>query len=120
MSKPAQYNISINVGEDYSQTFVWANASQTPYNLTGYTARFQARATQGSSTTILDSGGASPTTGLTVTVDTVNNKIIVAMTAACTRAITSNGVYSLRIVSGSSVAKRLVEGTLTLEQETNR
>lgn len=120
MATPAQYNISINVGEDYTQHFIWANASQTPYNISGYTARFQARATQGSSTTILDSGGASPTAGLTVTVDTVNNRFTVSMTAACTRTITSNGVYSLRIVSGSSVAKRLVEGNLTLVQETNR
>jgi hypothetical protein len=117
----AIYNFTINQGETFTKSFAWANASEVPYNLTGWTARLQARAFVSSSSTLFDSGGASPTTGLSVTIPTpTNGTVVVTMTAAMTSAIPCDGVYALELTSGSGQVKRLIEGSFTISPETNR
>lgn len=117
----ANYTIEINQGETFSKNFIWCDSTEAPRDLTGYTARLQARASMSSGATILDSAGASPTTGLSVTIPTpANGTVLVTMTAACTSAIPCEGLYSIELTGPSSVVKRLVEGAITLSSELNR
>ena len=117
----ATYNFEINQGETHEQEFVWADSSDppVPYNLTGWTVRFQARSDAG--VIILDTGG-TPTTGLTATITAALGKVTVVMTAACTSAIPCGGRYAIELTDSAppNRVKRLVEGYFTLSPETNR
>lgn len=118
----ATYNFEINQGETFEQDVVWADSSDPPipYNLTGWTVRFQARSLP-NSVVILDSGGASPTTGLSATITAALGKVAVTMTPACTSAIPCGGLYAIELTETSSGrVKRLIEGNITLSSETNR
>lgn len=117
----ANYNLEINQGETYTKNFVWANSSGTPYDLTGWTARIQGRASLSSSSTTFDSGGGSPTTGLSVVITAALGKTAVTMTPTCTSAIPCDGVYSIELTkTATGEVKRLVEGSYTLSPEVNR
>jgi hypothetical protein len=116
----ATYYFEINQGETFDQEFVWADSSDppVPYDLTGWTVRFQARSESG--VIILDTGG-TPTSGLSATISALLGKVTVSMTPACTSAIPCPGRYAIELTqtSGGRV-KRLVEGSFTLSLETNR
>jgi len=47
-----QFNIDVKQGATFQLTITWNDSAGTPINLTGYTARAQARLTYDTSTTI--------------------------------------------------------------------
>lgn len=116
----AVYNFELNQGENFDLDVIWADSSDPPipYNLTGWTVRFQARSDAG--VIILDTGG-TPTAGLSATITAALGKVTIAMNAACTSAIPCGGRYAIELTEtvGGRV-KRLIEGNFTLSPETNR
>ena len=117
----ATYNFIINQGETFTRNFVWADATPTPYNLTGWTARIQGRATQGSTATTFDSNGGGTPTGISISISAALGKVTVTMTPACTSAIPCSGVYALELTeTATGRVKRLVEGQYQISAEINR
>jgi hypothetical protein len=90
-----------------------------PYDLTGHTARMQARRTMESSGYLLylstENGGIeiNPTEGTT-------NVIQIYMTDEMTASISSSGVYDLEIENGVGEVSRVLQGTFTLSPEVTR
>jgi hypothetical protein len=87
-----------------------------PVSLTGYTARMQLRSKITDTITLLEltteNGG--------ITIDTVNNTILLSITAAATTLLTfKSAVYSLEMVNGIKVTP-LIYGTITLDSEITR
>lgn len=88
-----------------------------PVDLTGYTARMQIREKLDSTTTIKE----LTTENAGIVIDTANKKINLFISAADTAAFTfSSAVYSLELVSSTSVVSPLINGTLTLVREVTR
>jgi len=110
-----ELNLAVEQGTTFSQTLTW-KIDGTAVNLTGYTARMQARDDVTSSTTIL-----SLTQAAGLTLGGVAGTIIIALTATETAALVAgNYVYDLELVSSSGVVTRLVQGTLAVSAEVTR
>jgi len=110
-----ELNLAVEQGTTFSQTLTW-KIDGTAVNLTGYTARMQARDDVTSSTTIL-----SLTQAAGLTLGGVAGTIIIALTATATAALVAgNYVYDLELVSSGGVVTRLVQGTLEVSAEVTR
>lgn len=109
------YNILIEQGATYDQTFTYT-ISGSPVNLTGYTARMQARQTHASPTKILDL--VSPTN---ITLGDAAGTVRVVVAATATDDLNAGTyVYDLELESGSGVVTRLIQGSLTVSPEVTR
>lgn len=113
-----KYNIEIEQGTDWEQSFQYKDSDGEVINLTGYTARMQCRATKESTSTefsLTTENGGITITGATGT-------ILCSMTAAATAALSAGelGFYDLEIISGAGKVKRLVEGRVTVSREITR
>jgi hypothetical protein len=110
-----ELNLTVEQGTTFSQTLTW-KIDGTAVNLTGYTARMQARDDVTSSTTIL-----SLTQSAGLTLGGVAGTIIIALTATQTAALVAgNYVYDLELASSGGVVTRLVQGTLAVSAEVTR
>jgi hypothetical protein len=110
-----ELDLTIEQGTTYSQTLTW-KIDGTAVNLTGYTARMQARTDVTATTTIL-----SLTQSAGLTLGGVAGTIIIALTATQTTALAAgNYVYDLELASSGGVVTRLVQGTLTISAEVTR
>lgn len=108
-------DLLVEQGTTYSQTLTW-KIDGTAVNLTGYTAKMQARTDVTSDSTILALTQAS---GLTLggSLGTIR----IDLTAEQTTALSpSNYVYDLEVTSGAGVVTRLVQGTFTVSAEVTR
>lgn len=109
------YNFTIEQGATFSRTIVVKNPNDTPYNLTGYTARMQIRrditATEIMMTLTTENGKLA--------LGGNNGQISVLLSASDTAQITRNGVYDLELAVGSTVY-RLLRGAVTLIPEVTR
>ena len=110
-----ELNLAVEQGTTFSQTLTW-KIDGTAVNLTGYTARMQARDDVTSTTTIL-----SLTQAAGLTLGGVAGTIVIALTATTTAALVAgNYVYDLELVSSGGVVTRLVQGTLAVSAEVTR
>jgi len=111
------YNILIEQGATYDQTFTW-EVSGSPVNLTGYTARMQFRDSMASPTKVVEFG---VTTGATITLGGAAGTIRVQLTATATAALNAGSyVYDLELVSGAGVVTRLLQGAVSVNPEVTR
>ena len=110
-----ELNLTVEQGTTFSQTLTW-KIDGTAVNLTGYTARMQARKDVASSETIF-----SLTQSAGLTLGGAAGTIIITLTATQTAAlIAGNYVYDLELVSSAGVVTRLVQGTLAVSAEVTR
>ena len=111
-----ELNITVMQGDTYTLTFTWKNSAGTAINLTGYTAKYQARATPDSSSTIIS---LTESSGLTLGGAAGTIVLLVSATAM---GLLDMGTYShnLEVTSGGGVATTLFRGTLTILRETVR
>lgn len=115
------YNTDIDVGANWSVTFVYKDTNGAAINLTGYTAAMQVRTTPDASTALI-----SLTTGSGITITPLTGTILVEITAAQSDLLTATTqagtpyVYDLEITSGSGVITRLVQGVLTASANVTR
>ncbi len=108
------YNIYIEQGATYDQTFTWT-INGNPVNVTGYTARMQLRSAVASPTVVFD-----VLVDGTFTLGGAAGTIRVQITAAKTTLIAAGSyVYDLELVNGA-VVTRLLSGAVTVSPEVTR
>lgn len=107
-------NLEIDQGSTFEHMLTWTSSDSTPIDLTGYTAKMQARAKAGSDTTVFDlsteNGGiALGGTDGTITINISADESTNVSTLKC--------VYDLELVSPLGVVKRLVQGKIVIDPE---
>jgi hypothetical protein len=111
------YDITIEQGATYSQVFTWKNSAGTAINVTGYTARMQARESVDTASTFI----ALTTENGGIALGGAAGTITLAMTATATAALSVfSGFYDLELISGSGIVTRLLQGSLTVSPEVTR
>jgi len=100
-----QYDITIEQGATYSDTFRYALESGTPINLTGYTAKMQIRESYCSSpiATLTTENGKISITGATGTITVTLSKSETSLINI------TEGVYDLVLTTGTT-SYRFIEG----------
>jgi hypothetical protein len=107
--------ILIEQGATWEAVLTW-KINGTPVNLTGYSARMQARESHEATTTVI-----SLASGSGITLGGALGTIALAMSAAATALLTAGKyVYDLELVSAGGEVTRLVEGTLIVTAEVTR
>ncbi|TXH14228.1 MAG: hypothetical protein E6R03_09740 [Hyphomicrobiaceae bacterium] len=108
------YNFTIEQGETFSRVITWNDSSNSPINLTGYTARMQIR-----------KGGGAPelqisltTGGGGIVLGGVAGTITITIPASDTATMDAKSyVYDLELVSGSGVVTKLLKGIVSVARE---
>ena len=115
----AVFDLVIEQGATFQQTFVWTDNSGAPIDLSGYTARMMVKT--GFADTVSSSLLSLSTTAGTISITASTGSIAISVPASTTQALTfSKAVYDLELVSGSGVVTRLVQGNVTLNKEVTR
>lgn len=109
------YNITIEQGATFSRTITVSNPDDTPYDLTGFTARMHIRRDITSSTIMMQ----LTTENGRITLSGEDGEVVLSISAADTATIDRNGVYDLELVSGGEV-HRLIRGAVHLIPEVTR
>lgn len=116
------YDFEIEQGATLTRVFTWTtgttgcNATTTPVNLTGYTARMQIRPNVNSSTVLFEANTTNGYIVLGGSAGTITLTIPAADTATFTFA---RAVYDLELTIGATVT-RLLQGTVVLSREVTR
>lgn len=113
---PGRLDLTISQGATFDDQFIWESGDGVAYNLTGFTARLQIRATKDDSTTLV-----SLTNGAGLTLGGIAGTIDVLLSATTTAALSfTTAFWDLELVSGGGVVYRLLEGYVTLSKEVTR
>jgi len=114
---PGRYDITLYQGATFATTLTWKDSSDSVKDLTGYTARMQARH-------VVDA--VSPFINLTtenggITLGGTQGTVSLLMSAAQTSAITHHaGVYDLELMDADGVVCRLLQGNVLINREVTR
>jgi hypothetical protein len=113
------YNIYIEQGATYDQTFTWTDNNDVPINLTGYTARMQIRRDVAEKDVTID---FDVTTSGTITLGGSAGTIHVKIPATGTAGITSGEYkYDLELQhTASGDVTRLLQGAVTVDPEVTK
>ena len=111
-------NLIIEQGSTFSKVLTYKDSSGTVIDLSGYSARMQARVNVGDTYTLFSLTSAS---GGGLTISGVDGKITITITSTATATYKfDTAVYDLEIDDGSGVVTRLIEGKITLSKEVTR
>lgn len=114
----ASADLCIRQGGTWSKVLRWRTGSPlTPVNLTGFTARMQARPSYTSSTVAVELTTANGRITLGGALGTITLSLSATETAALTP---GRYVYDLELVSGGGLVTPLAEGILTVSPEVTR
>lgn len=117
MATPDTNDIVIYRGDTTSLVFTYEDINGDPIDVTGYSAKFQARKDTDASTADIDLSSA----GGTITVGTTNGLFTVSISAAITAALDSDDYdYDLQVTDGSSNVRTISRGTITLLKDVTR
>jgi len=109
------YNFTIEQGATFNLLMTW-KIDDVPVNLTGYTARLQARIDVDETETIL-----SLTTGAGITLGGAAGTITLDQTATQTALLPKGEyVYDLELQTSGGVVTRLLQGELNISAEVTR
>lgn len=109
------YNFTIEQGATFNLLMTW-RIDNVPVNLTGYTARLQARIDVDETDTIL-----SLTTGAGITLGGAAGTISLDQTATQTALLPKGEyVYDLELQTSGGVVTRLLQGELNISAEVTR
>lgn len=121
MAEPLKHNINIIQGATLNDVTTWkagaTAASATPVDLTGCTARMQARAKITDAVKLLDLTTENGGIVLGGTAGTVAIKRSAVETAAITW---KSAVYDLEIVFADTTVRRLLAGSISVSPEVTR
>jgi hypothetical protein len=110
-----EYNFTIEQGATFNLLMTW-RIDNVPVNLTGYTARLQARIDVDETETIL-----SLTTGAGITLGGAAGTISLDQTATQTALLPKGEyVYDLELQSSGGIVTRLLQGELNISAEVTR
>jgi len=110
------YDLLIEQGANFSQVITYKE-NGLAVDLTGYTARLQARATLESASTLVELTTANSRIALGGAAGTITLTISATDTAALT---SGRGVYDLELVSGGGIVTRLLQGVATISRNVTR
>ena len=109
------YNFTIEQGATFNLLMTW-RIDNVPVNLTGYTARLQARIDVDETETIL-----SLTTGAGITLGGAAGTITLDQTATQTALLPKGEyVYDLELQTSGGIVTRLLQGELNISAEVTR
>ena len=111
----ASYNIHIEQGSTYLQTFIWKDSVGSPISLVGYTARMQIRPSIKSATVLIELTTENSGISFGGEMGTVEVNISATQTAS----LSVSGVYDLELIQGS-VISRFISGNVYLSEEVTR
>ena len=120
-----EYNFTVEQGTTMDIPITWRDGSNNPVNLTGYTARMQARETLAASTTLFEWTTENSRIELGGATGVITIKATAVETAGFSWPIPAGqtnpqGVYDLELISGTGVVTRLLKGTITIDREVTR
>lgn len=105
-------NLQIDGGATYPFSVVYKNSSGIAIDLTGYSAKFQARRAPDSSSALID---LSSSNGLTITAE--EGRIDVVIPASATTGLKGTLVYALDITAPGGAITRLLRGEISIEPD---
>lgn len=114
--KAGTYNITVDQGTDWSETYTVKNSNDTPVNLTGYTARMHVRRDYDATTTLVELTTQNGRIVLGGTAGTIT----LSLSAAVTAGIARSGVYDIELVSAGGLVYRPLRGDFVLRREVTR
>lgn len=113
----AEHDITIEQGATFQLNLVWRDASNTPIDLTGYTARMQVKRRYADTTPLLN----FTTENGAITLGGTNGTVQVVGLATVTDDVPAKVcVYDLELVSPTGFVKRLVQGTAVVTPEVTK
>lgn len=113
----ASYDFEIEQGATFVKVVTWKDDLGVARNLTGCTARLQARASLSSVDTLIDL--ASPNTGLVIT--PLTGTITITLSATETAAFTwKRAKYDLELMDAAGFVTRLIQGEITVSKEVTK
>lgn len=110
-----KYTLKIEQGAYKSLSLTYKDATGTPIDLTGYTARMQIRGYAESTTAWVSLTSASG-----ITLGTTDGAIDIELTSTQTSAIPDSGFYDIELVAPSGEVNRILEGAVKLSKEITR
>jgi hypothetical protein len=113
----ATHDILIEQGATFKLSLVWKTSLGGPIDLTGYTARMQARAAVTAAAALIDLTTANNGITLGGVTGTIDIKISAAITASLN---VPRGVYDLEVVSPAGDVTRIIQGAFTVSKEVTR
>lgn len=109
-----KYNINIDQGSTYNLQLEWKDENGTPIDLTGFTAKMQARYTKPTNPIAFEL--TTENGGIII----VDNKINLTVTATQTGALEIVGIiYDLELYNGLNIT-RLIEGNICVSKEVTK
>lgn len=116
---PGEYNITIYQGARWAKTIVWEDEDGNLVNLTGWTARMQARKQHWSSgEPLVELSTENGRITLDGAAGTISLEIDTATTTALERI--TKGAYDLELVNPAGEVTRLLEGMFQVKAEVTR
>ncbi len=107
----------IEQGATFHRVLTWQDADETPINLTGFTARMQARTHLSSEEPFLE----LTTENNRITINGAEGKITLEVDAETTDALNlSGGIYDLEVESSAGDVTRLLQGRIIVERSVTR
>lgn len=117
IARAATVTLIIEQGTDFFHIVSLTNADGSAFDLTGYDARMQIRATVESVTPLVSFTVANSR----IAINVLTGQITLSLTNTDTTAMTwRSGVYDLEIISGTGVVTRIMQGNATLSLEVTR
>lgn len=111
------YDITVEQGATFRLSVTWKDSTDTPINLTGYSARMQIRETYESEETI----ASFTSTGGSIVLGGALGTIVVTGAATDTAQIPMTpAVYDLELEASNGVVTRLLQGAANITREVTR
>jgi len=110
------YDITIEQGATFQMSLTWKDSTNSPVNLSGYTARMQVRSNYEAEDTLVSLTSAAGDIVLGGALGT----IVITIAASVTQLLQiEEAVYDLELVNGLTVT-RLIQGKATISREVTR
>lgn len=111
------YDIVCEQGATFQRTLVWQDETETPIDLTGYTARMHVRPSVKAADVVVQ---LTTENGRIVLYPSLG-KIELQLTAAVTETLPARAcVYDLELVAPSGIVTRLLQGQFSITPEVTR
>lgn len=111
------YDILIEKGATFQLSLTWKAPTNTPYDLTGYTARMQVRKSVNATAPLL----SLTSSGGDIVLGGAAGTIVITASATATAAMdATHGVYDLELVAPSGTVTRVLKGSVEISPEVTR
>lgn len=114
-----RYDITIEQGTTWTLTITWKDATGSPVDLTGYSARMQCRTSYEAPQALVEllSTGAAPR----ITIAPQTGQLTLVLEETATRPLPpGHAVYDLELVAPGGNVTRLLEGSVFISPEVTR